>query len=136
WNLFFGGNGGAKPQHAILFASDIDKETVIRYIDRLLMFYIKTAEPLTRTATWLNKMEGGLEHLKKVIIEDDLGICHKLEEEMQQTLNNYYCEWKAVVENQELRKQFTHFINSDEPDPTIEFQEARKQKFPAEWKSA
>lgn len=133
WNLFVCGNGGAKPQHAVLFASDIDKETVIKYVDRLLMFYIKTAEPLTRTSTWLNKMEGGLDHLKKVVIEDELDICDELEKEMKQTLDQYYCEWKAVVENPELRKQFTHFVNSDEVDPSVHFNEMRKQKVPASW---
>jgi nitrite reductase (NADH) large subunit len=133
WNLFVGGNGGAKPQHAVLLASDLDKETVIRYIDRVLMFYIKTAEPLNRTATWLNKLDGGLEYLKKVVIDDELGICNKLEAEMQQTLDQYYCEWKAVVENPELRRQFTHFVNSDQPDPTVKFEEARGQKFPEAW---
>jgi nitrite reductase (NADH) large subunit len=136
WNLFICGNGGAKPQHAVLFASDLDKETVIHYIDRLLMFYIKTAEPLNRTSTWLNKLEGGLEYLKKVIIEDQLGICSQLETEMQQTLSQYYCEWKAVVEDPQLRRQFTHFVNSTEPDPTIVFNEARNQKVPAEWISS
>jgi nitrite reductase (NADH) large subunit len=136
WNLFICGNGGAKPQHAVLFASDLDKETVIHYIDRLLMFYIKTAEPLNRTSTWLNKLEGGLEYLKKVIIEDQLGICSQLETEMQQTLSQYYCEWKAVVEDPQLRRQFTHFVNSTEPDPTIAFNEARNQKVPAEWISS
>lgn len=133
WNLFVCGNGGAKPRHAVLFASDIDKGTVVRYIDRLLMFYIKTAEPLTRTSTWLNKLEGGLDYLKDVVIHDTLGICQQLEKEMQDTLDQYECEWKAVVENPQLRKQFTHFVNSDEPDPTIAFEEKRKQKNPVAW---
>jgi nitrite reductase (NADH) large subunit len=133
WNLFIGGNGGAKPQHAVLLASDLDKETVIRYIDRVLMFYIKTAEPLNRTATWLNKLEGGLAYLKQVIVEDQLGICSQLEAQMQQTLDQYYCEWKAVVENPQLRRQFTHFVNSDDPDPTVQFNQARDQKFPESW---
>jgi len=133
WNLFVGGNGGAKPQHAVLLAGDIDKETVIRYIDRFMMFYIKTAEPLTRTATWLNKLEGGLDYLKKVIIEDSLQLCEKLEAEMQELIDHYACEWKAVVEDQELRKKFTHFVNAAEPDPTVEFKEERRQKFPAGW---
>lgn len=133
WNLFVCGNGGAKPQHAVLLASDIDKETVIRYIDRVLMFYIKTAEPLTRTSTWLNKLEGGMDYLKKVVLEDELNICETLEQEMARTLENFSCEWKAVVEDPELRRQFTHFVNSEEPDPTVAFQEVRKQKFPAAW---
>lgn len=133
WNLFFGGNGGSKPQHGQLFATDIDKETLIQYIDRLLMYYIKTAEPLTRTAGWLNKLDGELDYLKEVVIEDSLGICDKLEEEMNQTLDKFQCEWKAVVDNPELQKKFSHFVNSDEPDPTVEFKEERKQKFPVEW---
>ncbi len=65
WNLYVCGNGGSKPQHALLLAADIDSDTCLRYIDRFLMFYIKTADPLTRTATWLNKMEGGIDYLQK-----------------------------------------------------------------------
>lgn len=112
YNLFLCGNGGSKPQHALLFATDIDEETTIKYIDRFLMFYIKTAEPLTRTATWFNKLEGGLPYLKSVIIEDSLGICKQLEDEMQLMVDTYKCEWKEVVDNPELRKRFTHFVNS------------------------
>ena len=78
WNLYVGGNGGANPQHAILLSGDIDSETCIKYLDRFLMFYIKTAEPLNRTATWLNKLEGGIEYLRKVVIEDSLGLAEQL----------------------------------------------------------
>jgi nitrite reductase (NADH) large subunit len=133
WNLYVCGNGGAKPQHAVLLAGDIDKESCIKYLDRFLMFYIKTAEPLTRTATWLNKLEGGLAYLKQVVVEDSLGIGEQLEKEMEFMIDTYQCEWKAVVENPELRKRFTHFANSTEPDPTVKFKEERGQKFPVEW---
>ncbi|MDF9799041.1 nitrite reductase (NADH) large subunit [Catalinimonas alkaloidigena] len=133
WNLFVCGNGGAKPQHAQLLASDLDNESCIRYIDRFLMFYIKTAEPLTRTSTWLNKLEGGMEYLKDVVVNDCLGIGAQLEEDMKRTLNVYKCEWKEVVNNPELRAKFTHFINSDEPDESIRFERRREQKVPAEW---
>ncbi len=133
WNLYVCGNGGAKPQHALLLASDVDKETCIRYIDRFLMYYIKTAEPLTRTATWLNKLEGGIDYLKEVIVNDSLGIGKQLEQEMSYLINTYKCEWKEVVENPELRSRFTHFVNTEEPDPTIQFQAERGQKFPVKW---
>ncbi len=135
WNLFVCGNGGSKPQHAVLLATDIDKETCIQYLDRFLMFYIKTAEPLTRTATWLNKLEGGIDYLKQVVVNDSLGIAQQLEEEMNFMINTYKCEWKEVVENPELRKRFTHFANSKETDPTIEFKVERGQKFPVNWVS-
>jgi nitrite reductase (NADH) large subunit len=133
WNLYICGNGGAKPQHAKLLASDIDSATCIKLIDRFLMFYIKTAEPLTRTATWLNKLDGGMEYLKDVILNDSLGLCEQLEQEMQQLVDVYKCEWKDVVEDPEKRKKFSHFANSDEPDPSIAFTPVRGQKVPVEW---
>ena len=128
WNLYVCGNGGSKPQHAELFATDIDKETLVKYLDRFLMFYIKTAEPLSRTATWLNKMDGGLAYLKNVVINDSLGICGQLEEEMQTLVNTYHCEWKEVIEDPALRKRFTHFVNApEEKDPTVQFEPMREQ---------
>ena len=135
WNLYVGGNGGSKPQHAQLLASDLDDETCIRYIDRFLMFYIKTADPLTRTATWLNKLEGGLSYLKNVILNDSLGIAEQLEEEMQFLVDNYRCEWKEVVDSPELRKRFSHFVNApEEKDPHVRFETLRGQKKAVEWK--
>ncbi len=135
WNLYVGGNGGSKPQHAMLLASDIDEETCIRYLDRYLMFYIKTAEPLNRTSTWINKMDGGLDYLKTVIVDDSLGIGAGLEEEMQKLVDAYRCEWKEVVDNTDLQKKFRHFVNSDEPDPSLKFRDYRGQKVPDGWGS-
>ena len=128
WNLYVCGNGGSKPQHALILATDIDKDTLVKYLDRFLMFYIKTADPLTRTATWLNKMEGGMSYLKNVIINDSLGICEQLEAEMQLLVNTYHCEWKEVVDNPELRKKFSHFVNEPaHKDPSVKFEEMRGQ---------
>jgi nitrite reductase (NADH) large subunit len=134
WNLYVCGNGGSKPQHAQLLVTDVDKETCVKLIDRFLMFYIKTADPLTRTATWLNKMEGGLTYLKAVVVDDVLGIADELERDMAALINVYECEWKKVVETPELRKHFTHFVNAPvEKDPTVSFEEMRGQKRAKEW---
>lgn len=133
WNLYVCGNGGARPQHAKLLSADIDTETCIKYIDRFLMFYIKTADPLTRTATWLNKMEGGLEYLYDVIVNDSLGIGEELEKEMKELIAGYHCEWKEVVENPALRARYTHFVNSEESDPTLVYVDMRGQKIPIDW---
>jgi nitrite reductase (NADH) large subunit len=134
WNLYVCGNGGSKPQHAQLLATDLDSETCLKYLDRFLMFYIKTADPLARTATWLNKMDGGMAYLKNVIINDSLGINDQLEAEMQLLINTYHCEWKEVVENPELRKQFAHFVNAPkEKDPNMEFEMMREQKKVKSW---
>lgn len=133
WNLYVCGNGGSRPQHAKLLVSDVDTATCVKLIDRFLMFYIKTADPLTRTATWLNKMEGGLEYLRDVIVNDSLGMAESLEQEMSELLRHYECEWKKVVEDPSLRAQFRHFINDEEQDPTISFVGMREQKSPPDW---
>ncbi len=131
WNLYVCGNGGMKPQHAVLMAEDIDKETLIRYIDRFLMFYIRTANRLERTATWLNKLEGGIDYLKQVVIDDCLGICAELEQEMEHQVTTYGCEWKATIEDPKKLQRFQHFINSSQPDPSLVHVEERSQKRPA-----
>lgn len=137
WNLYVCGNGGSKPQHALLLASDLDSETCIRYIDRFLMFYIRTADPLTRTATWLNKMEGGIDYLRNVIINDSLGMAEKWEAEIEALVGTYQCEWKTAVENPDIRKRFNHFVNApQEKDPTVTFEEMRGQKKTPEWTTA
>jgi nitrite reductase (NADH) large subunit len=133
WNLYVCGNGGAKPAHAQLLAADIDSKTCVKYIDRFLMFYIKTADPLTRTSVWLTKLEGGIEYLKDVVVNDCLGIAEQLEKEMEFMVETYKCEWKEVVNNPELRKRFSHFVNSPEPDPTVKFRPEREQKVPQPW---
>ena len=135
WNLYVCGNGGSKPQHALLLAADLDDETCIRYIDRFLMFYIRTAGPLTRTATWLNKMEGGIDYLRNVVVNDSLSMGAQWENEMQLLVDSYECEWKVAVENPEIRKRFTHFINApEEKDPSIQFEPMRGQKKVSNWK--
>lgn len=133
WNLYVCGNGGAKPAHAFLLASDLDDETCLKYIDRFLMFYIKTADPLTRTSVWLSKLEGGEDYLRDVVVNDSLGLGVQLEKEMQFMVDTYKCEWKEVVNSPELRKRFTHFINTEEKDDHVKFEQVRGQLAPVAW---
>jgi nitrite reductase (NADH) large subunit len=97
------------------------------------MYYIKTAAPLTRTATWLNKLDGGLDYLKQVVVEDSLGMAKSLENDMQNLIENYECEWKRAISDPEMRKKFSHFINSDAADPGLKFVDMRGQEIPSKW---
>jgi nitrite reductase (NADH) large subunit len=133
YNLYVCGNGGMKPQHAQLFATDLDEETLIRYLDRFLMFYIRTADKLQRTATWLNSLEGGIEYLRSVIIDDSLEIAAELEIEMARIVGSYQCEWKATLDDPEKLSRFRPFVNTDAADPSIVFVRQRNQHRPAEW---
>jgi len=131
WNLYVCGNGGVKPRHADLLASDLDDKTLIRFIDRFLMFYIRTGDRLQRTATWLENLEGGIDYVRKVVCEDSLGIGAELEADMQKLVDTYECEWKKAIDDPEIMKRFRHFVNSDEPDSNVVFVTERGQIRPA-----
>lgn len=131
WNLYLGGNGGMKPRHADLFATDLDAQTLLRTIDRYLMFYVQTAERLQRTSVWLENLEGGIDYLRDVIVEDSLGICTELDEQMAQVVGTYQCEWKTALNDPEKLKRFRTFVNCGNDDPSIVFVEEREQRKPA-----
>ncbi|MCG8449321.1 MAG: nitrite reductase large subunit NirB [Pirellulales bacterium] len=133
YNLYVCGNGGAKPRHADLLVTGIDEQTAIQYIDRFLMYYIFTADKLTRTATWLEQLDGGLEHIKDVVIHDKLELGDELEQRMQHLVDTYQCEWKAVVDDPEKRKLYRQFVNTDQVEPGIELVDERGQQRPAYW---
>lgn len=131
WNLYVCGNGGMSPRHAKLLASDLDDETLVRYIDRFLMFYIRTADRLQRTAPWLEAMDGGLDHLRDVVCNDSLGLAAEFEAAMERHVAGYACEWKGVLDDPEKLSRFVSFVNApDVVDPTIEFTESSGRKVP------
>ena len=131
WNLYVCGNGGMKPRHADLLASDLDDRRLIQYIDRFLMFYIRTGDRLQRTSVWLENLEGGIDYLRRIVCEDALGIGAELEADLQRHVDSYECEWKKAIETPEILKRFRHFVNSGEPDRHVIFVAERGQIRPA-----
>jgi len=133
WNLYVGGNGGFTPRHADLLVSDVDTETLIKIIDRFLMFYIRTADRLQRTSAWLEGLDGGLDHLREVVVDDKLGICDELEAAMAAHVSDYADEWRGVLEDPAKLARFTSFVNAPgTPDPTISFRAERGQRVPVQ----
>ena len=132
WNLFVCGNGGMRPRHADLFATDLNDEELIATIDRVLMFYVRTGDRLQRTSVWLENLEGGLNYLKEVVLEDSLGLGAELEAQMQHVVDTYQCEWKTAIEDPNKRKRFRSYVNADEPRRArIQLVEERGQLIPA-----
>ena len=131
WNLYVCGNGGMRPRHADLFATDLDDDTLVKYIDRVLMFYVRTADRLQRTSVWMENLDGGLDYLKKVVIEDNLGLGAELEAQMAHVVGTYQCEWKTTIEDPQKMKRFREFVNADVADENIVFVKEREQIRPA-----
>ncbi|MDG9703338.1 nitrite reductase large subunit NirB [Streptomyces sp. DH37] len=131
WNLYVGGNGGATPRHADLLAQDLSDAELVRLIDRFLMFYIRTADRLERTAAWLERIEGGLDHVRDVVVHDSLGLCDELEALMADHVANYRDEWAETLNDPERLRRFVSFVNApDAPDPSVRFVAEREQVRP------
>ncbi|MDT0528526.1 nitrite reductase large subunit NirB [Micromonospora sp. DSM 115977] len=131
WNLYVGGNGGFRPRHADLFATDLSTEALVQLIDRFLMYYIRTADRLQRTAAWIEAMEGGLDHLRAVIVDDSLGLCAELDAAMARHVDAYSDEWRDVLEDPVRLRRFDSFVNAPGvPDPSITFARERGQPVP------
>ncbi|KAJ5985858.1 hypothetical protein N7522_013054 [Penicillium canescens] len=133
FNIFVGGNGGAKPRHAELLVTDVPPEMVMPIIDRYLIFYIRTADKLQRTARWIENLPGGIHYLKEVIVEDKLGICADMERQMHELVDSYFCEWTETVKDPKRRKVFQQFANTDDTVETVEVVQERSQQRPTYW---
>ena len=132
WNLYVGGNGGFTPRHAEMLAQDLGSDDLVRVIDRFLMYYIRTADRLQRTATWIEGMDGGLDHLRAVVMQDSLGICDELDAAMAQHVQNYTDEWREAIDDPVTLARFTSFVNAPgESDRDIVFVSEREQHRPA-----
>ena len=132
WNLYVGGNGGFTPRHAQLLAEDLDTATLIRTIDRFLMYYVRTADRLQRTAPWIEELEGGLDHVRSVVLADSLGIAADLDAAMAAHVDGYVDEWRATCEDPVKLRRFGAFVNApDVPDPDLAYVTERGQRRPA-----
>lgn len=132
WNLFVGGNGGARPAHGKLLVENLDDATLMRCIDRFLMLYIREADKLQRTARWVEEYPGGIEELRRVIVDDTLGIGEELEADMQRHSETYVDEWAEAVNDPERSAKFVSFVNApDQHDPDLKYVPERLQVRPA-----
>jgi nitrite reductase (NADH) large subunit len=131
WNLYVGGNGGMRPSHAELLAEDLDDQGLVQAIDRYLMWYVRTAERLERTATWQRRLPGGIDFVRRVVIDDALGLGAAFDADMALHVATYECEWTATLQSPERMERFVSFVNTDQPDPTITTVAIRGQRVPA-----
>jgi len=131
WNLYVCGNGGMRPRHADLFATDLSDQQLVQLVDRVLMFYVRTADRLQRTSVWLENLEGGLDYLRQVVIDDTLGIAAELEAQMEVVRERYQCEWRTTIDDPQKLKRFRSFVNAETPDQDIRFVRERGQPRPA-----
>ncbi len=130
WNLYVCGNGGMRPRHAVLLATDLSTEELVTLVDRFLMYYVRTADRLQRTAPWLEELEGGIDHVRAVVVDDALGLAADLEAAMRAHVDTYEDEWARTLASPERLAEFRHFVNDDAPDPDLAYARERGQRQP------
>ena len=97
------------------------------------MYYIRTADRLQRTAPWVDSLDGGLDRVRAVVVDDELGLGSELEAAMDRHVAAYTDEWKATLEDPEKLRRFVSFVNAPgTPDPHITFREERDQRIPSD----
>lgn len=133
FNIFVAGNGGATPRHAELLAKDVPPAEVVPILDRYLMFYIRTADRLQRTARWLEALPGGITYLRAVVLADALGIAASLEAQMAELVDGYFDEWAEALRSPALAARFRQFDNTGERVRNVEVEEDRGQARPVLW---
>ncbi|MFQ6484919.1 nitrite reductase large subunit NirB [Brachybacterium epidermidis] len=132
WNLYVGGNGGATPRHAELLAEGLDDDTLIRTLDRYFMYYLRTADKLQRTAPWVESLDGGIDSLRAVIMEDSLGLAADLDAAMARHVSAYRDEWAETLADPAKLARFRSFVNAPTtPDPGLAHVLERGQLRPA-----
>jgi nitrite reductase (NADH) large subunit len=119
YNVYVCGNGGMTPQHALLLATDLSEDDALTIIDRVLMLYVRTAERLERTAPWFNRRfaassgpEAGVEELRRIVIDDSLGLCSALDADMARHVESYACEWAETLADPARRARFARLVNA------------------------
>lgn len=108
-------------------------EEVIPLLDRYLIFYIRTADRLQRTARWIENLPGGIDYLRDVVVDDKLGLCADMEKQMQELVDGYFCEWTEILKDPTRQKLFQQFNNTAETVETVEVIVEREQQRPTYW---
>ncbi|NKY07615.1 YihY family inner membrane protein [Cellulomonas hominis] len=132
WNVYVGGNGGFTPRHADLLAEDLDDARMIQVVDRFLALYVRRGDRLQRTAPFVAGFPGGIEELRRVVVEDSEGIGAELDAEIERHVASYADEWRTTLEDPEKLRRFTPYVNAPGVgDPDLAYVPERGQARPA-----
>lgn len=101
WEIFIGGNGGIKPRIADTFCKVKTDEELFEICGAIIQYYRETGNYLERTSEWVERI--GLDHIKKVILEDHeerKALVERIEVALQQVEE----PWQKVIHDNQVRK--------------------------------
>jgi nitrite reductase (NADH) large subunit len=132
WNVYVGGNGGFTPRHADLLAEDLDDARLVQVVDRFLALYVQRGDRLQRTAPFVATYPGGIDALRRVVVDDHEGIGAELDAVIERHVASYADEWRTTLEDPEKLHRFTPYVNAPgASDPDLSYVPQRGQARPA-----
>jgi nitrite reductase (NADH) large subunit len=78
----------------------------------------------------MDNLEGGIEYLRDVVLNDSLGLADELEKEMVAVVDTYQCEWQTTLNSPDRLALFRSYVNSEQPDEAVQRQTLRGQLQP------
>ncbi len=104
WEVYVGGAAGAHVRKGDLLCTVRSHDEALGIVGRFMQYYRENARWLERTYAFVPRL--GIEHLRRVLIEDSEGICARLDREMDATALAYVDPWAADTEAPAYPGQF------------------------------
>jgi nitrite reductase (NADH) large subunit len=92
WEIYVGGAAGGSVRKGDLLCTVDTHDEVLLYMGRFIQYYREHGKYLERSYSFLERV--GIDTLRKILVEDSLGICAHLDAEIQKAVDAYRDPWQ------------------------------------------
>ena len=104
WEIYLGGAAGSSVRKGDLLCTVDSHEDVLKYMGRFIQYYRENGKYLERSYGFVERV--GIEHLQDVLLEDSLGICDRLDAEIEAAVAAYKDPWATEAAEPVHASQF------------------------------
>jgi nitrite reductase (NADH) large subunit len=94
WEIYLGGAAGGSVRKGDLLCTVSSHDDVLKYMGRFMQYYREHGKYLERSYHFVERV--GIEALRRILIEDSLGICARLDADIQKAVDAYVDPWKEA----------------------------------------
>jgi nitrite reductase (NADH) large subunit len=95
WEVYIGGAAGSKVRKGDILCVVDTHDDVLLYMGRFMQYYRENAKYLERTYDFVERL--GIEHMRRLLVEDSEGICARLDQAIQAAVDAYVDPWQEAV---------------------------------------
>ena len=94
WEIYLGGAAGGTVRKGDLLCTVDTHDEVLKYMGRFIQYYREHGRYLERTYLFVERI--GIDTLRKILVEDSLGICAHLDADIQKAVDAYRDPWQEA----------------------------------------